>query len=66
VATALIEGRTIIIEGGNYVLKNRVFECVDCGEVWEVEPCSVGGSKVYVLSMRIPRGGISYGSKRTP
>jgi uncharacterized protein len=49
VATALIEGRTIIIEGGNYVLKNQVFECVDCGEVWEVEPCSVGGSKVYVF-----------------
>lgn len=42
-ATALVEGRPIIIRGGNYLIKNRVFECADCGLVWEVEPCTSGG-----------------------
>jgi predicted DNA-binding protein (UPF0251 family) len=39
IATALYEGRTIIIEGGHFIMENRVFECLDCGEKWEVEPC---------------------------
>lgn len=42
-AMALVEGRSIIIRGGNYMVKNRVFECQDCGHKWEVEPCSAGG-----------------------
>lgn len=42
-ATALVEGRSIIIRGGNYLIKNRVFECAECGHVWEVEPCTAGG-----------------------
>jgi len=50
VANALIEGRTIIIEGGNYTVKKRVFECVDCGQVWEVEPCTVGGKHGYEIA----------------
>ena len=32
VATALIGGYQIIFNGGNYQMRNRVFECVDCGE----------------------------------
>jgi len=43
IATALVEGRPIIIRGGNYLIKNRVFECVNCGYVWEAEPCTAGG-----------------------
>lgn len=50
VATALVEGQTIIIEGGNYQMKNRVFECVDCSEVWEVAPCSEGGKHGYEIA----------------
>lgn len=49
VATALTEGRTIIIEGGHFVMKNRVFECLDCGEKWEVEPCTEGGKHGYEI-----------------
>lgn len=49
IATALVEGRPIIIRGGNYVIKNRVFECVYCGQVWEVEPCTAGGKHGYEI-----------------
>ncbi len=48
-ATALTEGRTIIIEGGNYVVKKRVFECNDCSHVWEIEPCTAGGKHGYEI-----------------
>ncbi|MEI8217204.1 MAG: DUF134 domain-containing protein [Eubacteriales bacterium] len=50
IATALVEGQTIHIGGGNYQMKNRVFECLDCGETWEVEPCSEGGRHGYELA----------------
>ncbi len=50
IALGLIEGRTIIIDGGNYIVKNRVFECLDCGNRWEVEPCSAGGKHGYEIS----------------
>ena len=50
IATALVEGRAIIIEGGNYVMKNRVFECVQCKNVWEVEPCTEGGKHGYEIA----------------
>lgn len=50
IATALVEGRTIIIGGGNYLMKNRVFECVGCGHVWEVEPCTEGGKHGYEIA----------------
>lgn len=49
IATALIEGRPIIIRGGHYLMKNRVFECVECGHVWEVEPCATGGKHGYEI-----------------
>jgi predicted DNA-binding protein (UPF0251 family) len=49
IATALVEGRSIIIRGGNYSIKNRVFECVECGHVWEVEPCTAGGKHGYEI-----------------
>lgn len=49
IASALVEGRTILIEGGNFMLKNRVFECLGCGNVWEVEPCTDGGKHGYEI-----------------
>lgn len=42
-ATAIAEGKTIIIEGGHFVMGNRVFECLDCAEKWEEKPCTEGG-----------------------
>lgn len=50
IASALVNGQTIIIEGGHYQVKNRVFECLDCGEIWEVEPCSEGGKHGYEIA----------------
>jgi uncharacterized protein len=50
VATTLVEGRTIVIEGGSYVVKNRVFECTKCKNVWEVEPCTAGGKHGYEIA----------------
>lgn len=49
IASALVEGRTIIIKGGNYMVKNRVFECQDCSHTWEVAPCSAGGKHGYEI-----------------
>lgn len=49
VAIALVEGRKIIIEGGHYIMANRVFECQDCKHVWEVAPCSEGGKHGYEI-----------------
>lgn len=49
VATALAQGQTIIIEGGYFMMKNRVFECLDCKETWEVEPCTEGGKHGYEI-----------------
>jgi predicted DNA-binding protein (UPF0251 family) len=43
IATALAEGKTIVIEGGHFIMKNRIFECLDCGEKWEEAPCTEGG-----------------------
>lgn len=50
IATALVEGRSIIIRGGNYMVKNRVFECIGCGHGWEVEPCTVGLKHGYQIA----------------
>jgi len=50
IATALVEGRAIMIEGGNYIMKNRVFECCKCKHVWEVEPCDAGGKHGYEIA----------------
>jgi predicted DNA-binding protein (UPF0251 family) len=43
VATALVEGKALGIEGGDYVLAGdtRIFECVACGNTWE-EPFGSG------------------------
>jgi uncharacterized protein len=37
VASALVEGKALEIEGGNYILsgETRIFECVECGHTWE-------------------------------
>jgi len=50
IATALVDARPIVIEGGHYQMKNRVFKCSDCGEIWEVEPCSEGGKHGYEIT----------------
>lgn len=50
IATALIEGTEIKIKGGNYMVKNRVFECQECHHVWEVAPCTEGGKHGYEIS----------------
>ena len=43
VAIALVEGKALGIEGGDYVLAGdtRIFECVECGHSWE-EPFGSG------------------------
>jgi len=43
VATALVDGKALGIEGGDYVLAGdtRIFECVACGHTWE-EPFGSG------------------------
>ena len=50
IAMALVEGRSIIIKGGNYMVKNRVFECQECAHKWEVEPCVEGGKHGYEIA----------------
>ena len=30
-------------------MKNRKFLCLDCGEQWEVEPCTAGGKHGYEI-----------------
>lgn len=50
IATALTEGKTIIIEGGYFIMKPREFECLDCGEKWEAEPCAEGGKHGYEIA----------------
>ena len=50
IATALVEGRPIIIQGGHYTVKKRIFECLDCRQQWEEEPCSAGGKPGYELT----------------
>lgn len=49
IAVALVEGRTIIIKGGMYMVKNRMFECKDCGHTWEAAPCTEGGKHGYEI-----------------
>ena len=31
-------------------MKNRVFECTDCKEIWEAAPCSEGGKHGYEIA----------------
>lgn len=50
IATALAEGKTIIIEGGHFIMKPREFECLDCGEKWEEAPCAEGGKHGYEIA----------------
>ncbi len=61
VAEALVEGKAIRVEGGNYEVIMRRFKCYDCGNDWQL-PCGVGprgsdincpkceGSEVFRLS----------------
>lgn len=50
VALALMEGYNIVFEGGNHRMRNRVFECAECGKQWEEAPCSEGGRHGYEIA----------------
>lgn len=50
VASALVYGQTIVITGGNYMVKNRIFECLDCHHSWSAQPCVNGGQHGYEIS----------------
>jgi len=43
VAKALVEGHSIVFEGGSHRTRERAFECDDCGKLWEEAPCTQGG-----------------------
>ncbi|MCG8401134.1 MAG: DUF134 domain-containing protein [Firmicutes bacterium] len=61
IAEALVEGKAIRVEGGNFEVVVRRFKCFGCGNDWEL-PCGVGprgsdincpdcdGSEVYRIS----------------
>ena len=36
IAEALLFGKALMIEGGDYVMVDRNFECLSCGSFWEV------------------------------
>lgn len=50
IASALVEGKMISIRGGDYQMKKRVFECVDCSHTWEEAPCTEGGKHGYEIA----------------
>lgn len=50
IASALVEGKMILIQGGEYKVKNRVFQCVDCAHTWEEAPCTAGGRHGYEIA----------------
>ena len=50
IATALTLGQAITIQGGHFVMKNRVFECQDCKKTWEEPPCTAGGKHGYEIA----------------
>ncbi len=50
IATALTQGHAITIQGGYFIMKNRVFECVDCKKTWEEPPCTEGGKHGYEIA----------------
>jgi len=41
VATALLEGKAIRVEGGHFEIVLRYFKCSNCGHQWEL-PCGIG------------------------
>jgi len=43
VATALLEGKAIRVEGGHFEIVLRYFKCSNCGHQWDL-PCGVGAS----------------------
>lgn len=50
VASALVEGRTITIKGGNYMEKRRTFECAQCNHIWEEGTFSENGKRGYEIA----------------
>ena len=45
VADALVSGKALCIEGGDYVMTQRKFTCYDCGHQWEL-PYGTGRPQV--------------------
>ncbi len=61
VARALVEGKAIRIEGGNFKLLPRAFVCADCGDKWFAEDgkstaCPACGSAEVMPHWRRGRG----------
>lgn len=50
IAAALVEGRGLHITGGDFIMKNRIFECMDCQHSWEEPPCTEGGKHGYEIA----------------
>ncbi|HAU31265.1 MAG: hypothetical protein XD84_0380 [Desulfotomaculum sp. 46_80] len=50
IALALVEGRTIMIRGGNYIEKRRSFECIKCKHTWDEGTFSENGKRGYEIS----------------
>lgn len=36
IVEALVSGKALIIDGGNYIMVQRKFQCYDCGHQWQV------------------------------
>ena len=49
IALALVEGREICIKGGNYIQKERNFQCLSCNEIWSAKPCAEGGEQGFLI-----------------
>ncbi len=45
IAEALVSGKALCIEGGDYVMVQRKFSCYDCGHEWEL-PYGTGRPQV--------------------
>lgn len=64
VAVALIEGKALRVEGGNYLISPVLFRCAECGSEWKNEDrsltnpaCPRCGSKDVVASRVLPDSG---------
>lgn len=74
VAEAMLYGKALMIEGGDFVMVPRNFECLACGFVWEVPRghprpsqcprCGSGEIRRAIQGPRFMRGGKGWGHGR--
>lgn len=48
IADALIGGKAVRVEGGNFRVAMRGFQCLECGREWEM-PFGIGGSCIDMI-----------------